>query len=166
MLKKLRNILNLPLSSHSTSAYPSTILKSFTTITPVGSQHQPHLSCSNSLPTGLPALALVLKTIAESSFYSSAQTFQWSEPSSLLHGQRPYSDLGGPAWFQPLTTSLASPSTVVSLMAQLSHRSLIALSRICQTSLRPLSLSKTVLSRIDKVGFLFPSGLCSNTHYQ
>lgn len=159
MLKKLRNILNLPLFSHSTSAYPSTILKSFTTITPVGSQHQPHLSCSNSLPTGLPALALVLKTMAESSFYSSAQTFQWSEPSSLLQAR-------GPAWFQPLTTSLASPSTVVSLMAQLSHRSLIALSRICQTSLGPLSLSKTALSRIDKVGFLFPSGLCSNTHYQ
>lgn len=39
------------------------LLKSFTTFTPVGSHHQPHLSWSITPSTGLPAVTLVLKIL-------------------------------------------------------------------------------------------------------
>lgn len=57
----------------------SPLLKFSTAITLVGSHHQPHLCYSTSL-MGLPSLALVLKTTAESSFYSSVQSLPMERP--------------------------------------------------------------------------------------
>lgn len=70
--------------------------KSFTTFTPAGSHHQPHLSCSITLPTGPPAVALVLKIFTESSFTLLLTPSSRSEPSSHLHHQHPYSGLKAP----------------------------------------------------------------------